>query len=263
MTIEPNNTSLWIVNYKRPVELYDTIRDWLRSFPFQEVNVICNQLYPTLNPEDTRTFSVPVNIHCQWQREDWEVGSIAQCWNLAMKKTFLIKDWCIMSQDDVTITPGWNEKINSNQYQTYFAPQGDIVTIQSLQGFKKLGWYDERFRCIGGPENDYLLRAMQINPDNISVHDEHIWQLYHNDIGLAENFMPRITNNTRETRQGNVKFSNAECFERWRQKWGGDQFPYIDQLFLKKDYNITPNPGWENIDWYPSWTDEMINRGRL
>ncbi len=262
MRITESNSSLWIVNYKRPAELYDTIKGWLYSFPFQEVNVICNG-GKSLTDEVIDNFSVPVNLYNNWQNAEWEVDSLAQCWNVAMKKALLEKDWVVLSQDDVHITPGWHDKINESDYDIYIAPHGDVVQIISLEGFKKVGWFEERFRAIGGAENDYLLRCLKSIPERLSVHDNHIWQMRHNDVGLADHFSSNHTQVALQTRQRNLQFANAECFERWRQKWGGMQFPYIDQLFLNKEYHRQRNPGWEELDWYPSWTLQMKRLGRL
>lgn len=260
MRLTPNNTSLWIVNFKRPKELIHTIRSWMTSFNFEEVNIIANHSSTTIDiiPDE---FKEKVCIWSNIFREDWETGSIAWCWNQAMKNTFSTKEWCVMSQDDVIVKSGWDKLINDTEYITYIAPVGDVIQIQSIKGFSKIGWFDERFRAIGGPEADYQLRIIQEYPELASIYDDHIWKQRLNTIGLEEFFLqaPR-TLEVLETRQNfNVPFAQEECFSRWIQKWG----IHVDDVFLTKRYDINRNPGWEEIDWYPSITREWNRSGRL
>ncbi len=252
--ITPDNCSLWIVNYKRPEELMKTVDAWMQSFPFENVNIIYNGW-----PYDNEMVENNFNVY-SWPnifRPDWLTGSLAWCWNQAMLNTFTSRDYCIMSQDDVDIKPGWHEKI-TDDYWTYIAPHGDVVTIQSLKGFNRVGWFDERFRAIGGAECDYMLRMMRAYPDQLSIHDEHIWQMRHNDVGLAEYFHnPEKTAHALDTRtKHNLKFAEKECFSRWIDKWGQD----VDNLFLSKNYNIDKR--WNEIDWYPALTAKLVEIGR-
>jgi len=258
MRLTPENTKLWIVNYKRPEEVKRTIQDWLNSFPFQEVNVISNHSSDgNINQKD---YPVPINIYHQWQREDWEYGALAQCWNLCMKKTFITHDWCVMSQDDNKITPGWADKINATNYEFYVAPHGDSIQIQSLEGFKYMGFFDERFRALGGPESDYILRCLRSRPEIMSIYDRHVWQMRHNTVGLEDHFELNHTQEVMNIRWGNVLLSEPECFQRWIDKWG----KAIDPLFIERDYYREMKTGWEReINWYPSWTGHMQNLGRL
>jgi hypothetical protein len=163
-----------------------------------------------------------------------------------------------MSQDDVAVTPGWPDLI-TNEYDTYIAPAGDVVQLQSLEGFNAAGWFDERFRAIGGPEADYLLRILQTYPGRLSVHDEHVWQLRHNDTGLACHWhsVPK-TGEVQATRMYyNEKFADAECFARWNQKWG----EHVDDL-MRHPADAVRQPGWDEIDWYPSFTRRLAELGR-
>ena len=47
--IEPGNVSLFIVNYLRHNEVYQTVAQWMDSFPFEEVNIIDNHGSLTLD----------------------------------------------------------------------------------------------------------------------------------------------------------------------------------------------------------------------
>ena len=249
----PDQVSLWIVNFQRQDALFRTLNGWLGTYPFTDVNVIMND--PAMPDPDFPNVKVWRNIF----REPWETGSIAWCWNQCMRHTFARRDWCLMSQDDVDIYPGWDALI-SDDCLTYVAPVGDTVQLQSLAGFNRVGWFDERFRAIGGPEADYLLRMLRTYPDRLSVHDEHVWQLRHNDVGLAEYWHGSAkVGEVAETRAAyNVPLSGPECFGRWVEKWG----VHVDTLFLEKAYETPIQPGWDDIDWYPSFTRRLTELGR-
>jgi hypothetical protein len=255
--ITPDDVSLWIVNFRRLATLQRTIGDWLASFPFAEVNVIAND--PAVNYSEIEWEFPQVRVWPNIFRSSWETGSIAWCWNQCMRHTFETRDWCLMSQDDVEITPGW-DKLISSDYDTYIAPHGDTIQLQSLAGFNAVGWFDERFRAIGGPEADYELRALQAAPDRLSVHDEHVWQMRHHDVGLAAHW--RGSPKQGEVLQTRIEFNgpyhDAECFTRWIQKWG----MHVDELFLGHHYDVQRQPGWDEIDWYPSFTRRLAELGR-
>lgn len=257
MTIKPDDVSLWIVNFKRLDALHQTISDWLNSFDFDVVNVIAND--PTTDFSHIRETYPQVMIWPNIFREPWETGSIAWCWNMCMRHTFLHRDWCLMSQDDVLITPGWDELI-TDDFWTYVAPVGDTIQLQSLTGFNHVGWFDERFRAIGGPEADYILRMMQTYPERLSAHDEHVWQLRHNDVGLANHWRAApMVGEVRATRMAhNMPLSNDECFARWNQKWGIN----VDDLLTSRRYDTERQPGWDEIDWYPAFTRRLAKLGR-
>lgn len=260
MRLTKENTALWIVNYKRPEAVRQTVQYWLNSFDFEEVNIMANHSSICLEwfPEEIRH---KIKIHYNWLRPDWMAGSLAQCWNTAILHSLVDKEWVVLSQDDVDILPGWADCINNSIYDYYLCPVGDTCQILSLEGFKKIGWFDERFRALGGPEADYELRAIRNCPDNISIWDEHCWQMRHNTVGLEKYiFLSIRTSEVLETRNThNLTYANAECFDRWNQKWG----KHVDTLFYERDYYRDVNPGWDEIDWYPSWTRYMQGLGRL
>lgn len=255
----PGNVSLWIVSFRRLDALHRTVSDWLASFDFDEVNIIAND--STVNYASIiDAFPHVVRVWPNIFRSSWETGSIAWCWNMCMRHTFLERDWCLMSQDDVEITPGWHELIDDHKV-TYVAPVGDTVMLQSLAGFNAVGWFDERFRAIGGPEADYVLRMLQTYPDKLSAHDEHVWQLRHNDVGLAGYWhsAPREGEVLATRNRFNVPLANVECFGRWNQKWG----EHVDTLLTEHHYDAVRRPGWDEIDWYPSFTRRLSEVGRV
>jgi len=256
--VTPEQVSLWIVSFRRLTTLHATIGGWLASFPFDAVNVIAND--PTVGYTAIEAEYPQVRVWRNIFRSTWETGAIAWCWNQCMRHTFEHRDWCLMSQDDVLVSPGWHERI-SGAYDTYIAPAGDTVQLQSLAGFNATGWFDERFRAIGGPENDYLLRALQECPDRLSVHDEHIWELRHNDVGLAQFWQaaPKQGEVLATRCEFNVPYAGSECFDRWTAKWG----VHVDDLFAERQYGAARRrPGWDEIDWYPSFTRRLTELGR-
>lgn len=253
----PDEVSLWIVSFRRLETLRRTIGDWLASFPFEQVNVLAND--PDVDYSGIEAAFPQVRIWRNIFRSSWETGSIAWGWNQCMRHTFETRGWCLMSQDDVLVQPGWHELV-TGAYDFYIAPHGDTVQLQSLAGFNAIGWFDERFRAIGGPEADYELRALQACPARVSVHDEHIWQMRHNDVGLGGFWRgaPK-EGEVLETRlQFNGPFHDSECFARWIQKWG----LHVDELFLGGHLDAQRQPGWDEIDWYPAFTRRLEELGR-
>jgi hypothetical protein len=256
--MRPEDISLWIVSFRRIPTLRRTISDWLDSFPFTDVNVIAND--PATNYSSIETAFPQVRVWRNIFQSSWETGSIAWCWNQCMRHTFETRDWCLMSQDDVLVKPGWDQLI-TDDYVTYIAPIGDTIQLQSLAGFAATGWFDERFRAIGGPETDYSLRSLQACPDRVSIHDDHFWRLYHNDVGLAEYWRPAPREGeVLETRNAFiVPYERVEAHERWIAKWG----EHVESLFPRRGFNAQRRPGWDEIDWYPSFTQRLRKLGRL
>lgn len=265
--IRPSDVELWIVSFRRLMTLRETVAGWLGSFPFDRVNIIAND--PAVDYSMITGEFPEVRVWPNLFRDGWETGAIAWCWNQAMRHTFTARDWCLMSQDDVVVLPGWDNLITP-AYDTYVAPVGDTVQLQSLAGFARAGWFDERFRAIGGPEADYLLRCLQAGPDRVSAHDEHPWQLRHNDVGLAAHWQGAArAGEVLETRNAyNVPYAQAECFDRWTAKWGVP----VDQLMGATAAEVgrgqhpcaaQREPGWDDIDWYPSFTRRLRTLGRF
>lgn len=259
MRLTKENTALWIVNYKRPQAVRDTVTMWYNSFDFEEINIIAN--HPSIELSWFPDHIQPkIKIHYNWHRPEWMAGSLAQCWNTAIIHSLVEKEWVILSQDDLNVFQGWADCINNSSYDYYMCPIGDMCQILSLEGFKKIGWFDERFRAIGGCEADYELRAISQCPESVSMYDDHYWKMRHNTVGLENYIKDYKTPEVMETRFAhNLPLSGTECFDRWDQKWG----KYVDNVFYEKDYYRSRNPGWEEIDWYPAWTRHMKSIGRL
>jgi hypothetical protein len=259
----PENVSLWIVSYRRIELLKETIRQWQASYPFTDGHIIAND--PTVDYSEIEAryggvFQIHYNL-----RPAWMAGSIAQCWNIAMLHTFDARDWCLMSQDDVTVKPGWDKLVEAHDFWTYIAPIGDVIQLQSLDGFNHVGWFDERFRVIGGPEADYVLRIMQTYPDKASIHDHHPWALYHNDVGLQtywEGTYKQPGTEHEETWKMHRWDLADECFNRWVDKWGGDVNEMMIDAVRTGSYAFHRRPGWDELDWYPHFTRRLHELGR-
>lgn len=267
-SLRPDNVSLWITSYRRLDLLDQTLRDWFASYPFNEVHVLAND--PTVDYASvvTRDGYPPIHVHRN-PRPPWLVGSIAQSWNIAMLHTFDTRDWCLMSQDDVRVTPGWDELI-TDDYWTYVAPMGDVIQLQSRLGFNRVGWFDERFRAIGGPEADYTLRMLMTYPDRLSIHDHHPWQLLHNEVGLERywdsTFKPEGTEHHATWAAHRWRLADVECFERFEQKWGRD----VNELMAEQVHLLRAGqpataerrPGWDELCWYPSLCRRLVELNR-
>jgi hypothetical protein len=255
--IEPENIDLFIVNYLRHNEVRSSVSQWLESFPFESVNIIDNHGSLSLDvfrEEDRDKIKIFHNV-----RPSWMLGSLAQCWNLAYCHSLGKKDWIVCSQDDVLIQPGWDKVVDESGFATYFAPKGDMVHINSIEGFRLYKWWDERFRTIFYQESDYMLRAIKYVPECISICDHHHWSLKHNDVGL-DNFFSASerTDEVKETGDIAATKSGEALGEMWASKWG--KSPY--EIFTLHQF---PECKWipENVDWYPSATYEWQKQGRI
>lgn len=255
--LEPGNVSLFVVNYLRHNDVHRTVAQWLDSFPFEEVNIIDN--HGSLTPEvfreqDRAKINILHNV-----RPAWMLGSLAECWNMAYCHTFSKKDWIVCSQDDVIIHPGWDRLVDESGFATYFAPKGDMVHINSIEGFNLYRWWDERFRTIFYQESDYMLRTLKFAPECVSICDHHHWSLMHNHVGLDQYFSPsERTEEIYNTGDKIATYTGEELGAMWHSKWG--KSPYeIFTLYQLPECQWVP----EQIDWYPSATDTWRKQGRI
>jgi len=255
--LEPDNVSLFIVNYLRHNEVHQSVAQWLDSFPFESVNIIDNHgslTHEVFREQDREKVRILHNA-----RPAWMLGSLAECWNLAYCHTLGNKDWIICSQDDVLVRPGWDKIVDESGFTTYFAPKGDMVHVNSIEGFRLYGWWDERFRTIFYQESDYMLRCLKNAPECASLCDHHHWSLMHNHVGLDQYFMPsERTQEVVETGDLTATRTGEVLGEMWNSKWG--KSPYeLFTLYQLPDCKWIP----ENIDWYPSATHEWRKQGRI
>lgn len=246
--ITPDNSILWIVNYRRWDECASTVEQWFESFPFKKCIIIANHSGQSLDRFSSKVRPY-ITIWDNVFRPDFMMGSLAQCWNTCYLNTFLEYDWAVCSQDDMDIRVGWDSLINNNlTYNTFFAPIGDMVHFQSRRGFSEVGWWDERFRLVGYSEHDYMLRNIQDQPKNVSICDNHKWELHYNDIGLSDYL-------TESPRTSEIMVTRKECntLQETREGtfnmlWGADR----DHVFETRQFDIKKKV--PDIDWYPSFT---------
>lgn len=255
--IEPSNVSLFIVNYLRHNDVHQTVAQWMDSFPFEEVNIIDNHGSLTrdvFREQDRDKINIFPNI-----RPSWMLGSLAECWNIAYCHTLGQKDWVVCSQDDVIVKPGWDRIVDESGFATYFAPKGDMVHINSIEGFNLYRWWDERFRTIFYQESDYMLRALKLAPECVSICDHHPWSLMHNNVGLDQYFsQSERTEEIYNTGDRVATNTGEELGAMWHSKWG--KSPYeIFTLYQLPECQWSP----EQIDWYPSATHAWRTQGRI
>jgi hypothetical protein len=258
----PDNVDIWILNWKRPSELNQTIREWLNSFNFNIINVMVNHSSIDEKSIDSDLIS-KVKLWKNVMRNDNSLGPLARSINESYVHTFLSgKKYCICAHDGMNIKPGWDELIKNSNFDLYFAPQGDQIHIITLDGLKKFGWWDERYASNGNHELDYISRALRkclFEGGKASLVDIHHWEpnlkytkgtnLSYNDVGLS-NYWKRM--NLQKTPQLGPKgnyFQNS-C-DKWQYiKWGCNS-PHINgyQTTIK---GIIDGPIIkEEIDWYP------------
>lgn len=256
MRINPNNTSLWIINYMRRAECAATVQQWLNSFPFEEVNILAahSSMDITAFPEEIRDkIKIKYDVTL-----DWMLGSYSRCANIAMMHAFDKKEWCLISQDDVLVTPGWDKIINDTTHDYYVAPAGNVVQLLNKRCLEDIGWFDERYRAIGGEDFDYQLRYINQYPQNVSIHDEHAWNLRYNDVGLANHWHMQAKNDHLwATRNRNHDFVRNESWDVFVAKWGMDPDPF----FAAGRIGCAPNL--VEVDWHPSFTHYSLKTGRL
>ncbi|MBS1722810.1 MAG: hypothetical protein JSS66_07510 [Armatimonadetes bacterium] len=255
---EPQNVELFIVNYRRHKEVHNTVVNWLETFPFERINVIDNHGSLTLEvfrEEDRDKIRI-----LRTGRPDWMLGSLAECWNMAYCHTFPTRDWVVCSQDDVVVKHGWADCVEKSGFATLFAPKGDMIHVNSIDGFNFYGWWDERFRTIFYQESDYMLRCMKKLPEFVSVCDLHHWELRHNHIGLDSYFMAsERTEEVLETGDRTATLTGEDIGQMWNSKWGRSPLEIFTQ---DREF---PECAWvpAEVDWYPSVTHALKQSGRL
>ena len=257
MRLNPENIALWVVNYRRTEELMITVAGWLNSFPFECVHIIDNH-----GGRRVEDFPEPIRdkiiIHPNGIRPQWMTGAISECYNAAYINSFGEKDWVLCSHDDVIVKPGWADIINATSYNVYFAPMGDLVHLTHIDAFKRIGFWNELFRLVGGPEQEAMARCMKFMPEQSSIHDDHFWYLFHNDVGLSD-YWVRMER-TEEILVTRVEFGqliDKECFQRYIDIHG----VHMDQMFYPRKFQI--EPAIKLINWYPSATKRWKEQGRI
>lgn len=257
MRLTPDNIDIWIINYRRTEEVVGAVDSWLASFPFDYINIIDN--YGGRKVEDfSESSRDKIRIFHNCMRPQWLTGSMPQCINAAYIHTFDTKDWVLCCHDDSRATPGWPDIINNTPYDIYLAPFGGCTHLTHFNAFKKIGFWNELFRLVGGPEEELKTRCMTHIPNESSIADEHPWLLYHNDVGL-EQYWHNMSQNTEilETRKEFGELADSECYQRYIDIYGKSMF----DILTPRDFGSPPLIKY--INWYPSATKRWKETGRI
>jgi len=255
--MNPKNTELWMVNYRRWEECNTSCMMWLRSFPFEKINIIANHSEQKLENFD-ESIRDKINIVHNNIRPNWNMGSLAQGWNTAYLNGFYNPEteWIICSQDDVNVFKGWDKKINESNYLMYWSPQGDVIHAIHRDAFLRVGWWDERFRIIKCQEQDYMLRCIKELRKEISIVDNHQWELRYNDVGMLNHWKKHFRTDEIINTEAPAEIMFMTQYNYFMKKWGD-----VNEIFFNKQWDIKKKV--DDLDWYPSWTLNMKQRGLL
>ena len=271
----PDNVELWISNWKRKELIDDFARNWLDTFDFERVNIITNHSSVTLD-DFADDIKPRVKIWNNVMRHDYAIGPMVENYNQAYVHTFLAgKKYCITAHDNMFIKDGWVDIIRHTDYLFYMAPQGDQVSLMSLDGLRRFGWWDERYATNGNHELDYTTRVLRkdLGYNRASMVDYHAWHNWPKQIRVEDNII------TSPVCYGHPEFGNEFPYLRWNDvgldkywvrasKHEVPQCGPKTQEFAKLTWNDrkwrgqSPNtfenfeqgPVEQEIDWYP-WMD--------
>ena len=271
----PDNVELWISNWKRKELMDGFARQWLNSFHFERVNIITNHSSVTID-DFADDIKPRVKIWNNVMRHDYAIGPMVENYNQAYVHTFLAgKKYCITAHDNMIIHPGWVDIIKNTDYDLYMAPQGDQVTLMTLEGLRFFGWWDERYATNGNHELDFSSRVLRrdLGHNRASLVDYHGWHNWPEQIQVDGHIISPIC------KTGHAEYGDGFPYLRWNdvgldKYWvraSKHQVPQCGpktQKFEKLTWNDrkwrgqSPNtfenfaqgPAEPEIDWYP-WLD--------
>ena len=269
----PDNVDLWIDNWKRKEVVGSVItKSWLETYPFETANIIVNHSSVTMEdfPEEIRH---RVTLWPNVMRHDTARGPINRNINQAYVHTFLSgKKYCVVAHDSYYAKPGWEIPILTSDYDLYIAPQGEGWHLQTLDGLKTFGWWDERYATMGWHEIDYIARAFRksfiLKEGKASIVDKHgLWPvqfpfvnnrtraMYYNTVGL-EDYVLRLPKETHPQIGTRATEEFTKRAEEWHFRKWTHPFDHhnLEQLERNVMYNLTNGPRESEIDWYP-WLD--------
>lgn len=240
-----------IVTHNRPAIAQQTIDGALRSVPnYRACYLIGN--HPLDESTIGQTFLAANDLRRRFistGRIPEHTGRLAESWNLAMQWAFRDPEvewlWCM--HDDITIQPGWSEKVIARPAELYSAPFGDMCFLFSRHAFEEVGWFDERYTGIGYQDNDWItLATWKLGKDNVVSENEcnipkiGLTWIIHNPIGLKDYWQGREAMVDRKA----VGFLWYE--RRWRNAWLDRRMDWIKAIKL--------GPAEPDFEWYP-WFD--------
>jgi len=235
----------------------------LESFPFNEVNVIVNHDSVTLDDFPGAFLKGKVKLWNNVLRHNDSRGPITKSINQAYIHTFLSgKKYCIVAHDNMEISKGWDEIVRNTDYDLYMAPEGDEVHIQTLNGFKIFGWWDERYSTMGWHEIDYICRAYRKcvfdGVGKASIFDLHGGfpenhfkdRVNYNSVGLENYFRRADKGKLKQIGERKNSFFVEEA-NRWNNKKWRNSAPWTPE-------NVLMGPAEEEINWYPWLNRETL-----
>jgi len=215
-----HSCAIGISNYRRPEEIERTVLGWINSTPdYVPILILSNTVLDankiTLIIDNVRRQNPNRQIKhlIDETRIDTHWGTLSASWNTLIQHILRDHEWVILSQDDVIIEQGWIEMLEQNQFYLYQGNVGDQVVCFGRELFNMMprrGWYDERIRCVGVHDVDFLKRAIRtvglrgvcvesvsdgfINP--IGLYDK--WQMAEQHEGYRLLFQRRMAQGARE-----------------------------------------------------------------
>lgn len=238
--IDFHKVAIAITTHNRPEYAQLCTQQWAATTDYRQMFLLVN------HPDGAKGVTLPP--HCEVihvGRIPEHGGCMAQTWNTAFHWAFRDPEieWLICSMDDAVITPGWPPLLDRYEADLYQAPAGDLVFMLNWEAFRKIGWFDERFRLIGFQEWDFMARAVRaLGLDRVSLEDAHGW--CHNPIGLSTHWIHRGGGAAATTRRGDLMGHAQEWLQ---QKWGMTHYDFVGMM---NGGNIK-EPQVPEIDWYP------------
>jgi hypothetical protein len=262
----PDNVEIWISNWKKTDLISDIARQWLNTFEFERINIIANHSSVSIDNFDDDIKS-RIKVWNNVMRHDYAIGPMVENYNQAYVHTFLSgKKYCICAHDSMIIKEGWVDIIRNTDYLFYMAPQGDQVTLMTLEGLQTFGWWDERYATNGNHELDYAVRVLRadIGHNKASLVDYHNWYGW-----PTEEYFEGTNIRTPVVRLGHPEFGNGFPYLRWNdvgldRYWIREDKRKMPQFDSKQIPSLTPKYEkikWNDIKWRnhsPSAFDSFI-----
>lgn len=244
--VDTSRLEIVIVGHTRHACLQDAVKMWAATTPgYRSMVIIGNHpttfdQLTTLPERVTKVSSGRIPSHG---------GCLSESWNLGLMWTFIQHndtEWVVLSQDDVKITNGWLEIVQSRAADVYNAPAGDMVMLMHRRAFQKVGWFDEHIRTIGGQDLDWIARAViTLGEDRVVSEDHHGWR--YNPIGLEavwESALGKATPGSSYLSGGDV---DLKLKAHLQSKWGIS----TEALRAALVSHSIPTPQHGEYDWYP------------
>lgn len=211
------------VTYRQPGNLENTYRSIVENSPLRGDDVVI------INNHSEFEFTGDAHVVHNSARRDESLGNLARSWNECLQWTFGSSampecDWVGLLQGDVVLEPGWFETLQSiidTGLSFICCGPGDQALFLSIDAFRAIGWWDERFSGIGYQEFDYLLRAYLTLGRSASI--EGHWK------SLIWNWEPaKLIHREPWDSSGHSMRLNPMLLHHLRSKWGVDVVNHLE-----------------------------------